>query len=473
MSEQRAQLKNTKKETEKKKLLSIHQQRKLSRKIKSFRRDKQRTATIMVYKKNEEGTTEECFRKDEVEEACIEENVARFTQNINTPFLMEPLVSEIGLLAETEAANNILKGEYQVPEQLDEYTKALIKELKLPEGIPITGAIPNTVTPEDNKNAWESQKEKVSSQGLHFGHTKACSSHPHLNNFDAQVRSLPYKHGFAPEAWKKITDVEILKSEGVLEIERMRTMQLLDSMFNMNNKKLGRELMKKAEEEGLIAEEQFGSRKAHKAVSVALNKRLTLDLLRQKKKAGVIISNDAKSCYDRVAHNVAILSMRRWGAPKSTVTSLFKTFQQATHNVRTAFGDSTRTYDSKSGAIPLQGIAQGNGCAPTGWVCISTPLINILKAAKFGAFLLSAITVTAIYFACYAFVDDTDLVHTAQHNEFVGEEMIPTIQNLMDTWQGSLRATGGAINPKKTYWTFVDFKWHRNKWTLVSDTDVP
>ena len=154
----------------------------------------------------------------------------------------------------------------------------------MPEGISIDGNITSSITPEDNALAWASQKETISSQGLHFGLTKACAQHEQINEFDAQLRTLAYKHGFSPEPWRMITDVEILKSEGVYEIEKMRTIQLLDSQFNMNNKKLGRELISHAESIGLLAEEQFGSRKSRKAVSVALNKRLTLDILRQKRR---------------------------------------------------------------------------------------------------------------------------------------------------------------------------------------------
>ena len=228
----------------------------------------------------------------------------------------------------------------------------------------------------------------------------------------------------------------------------MTTIQLLDSQFNMNNKKLGRYLLSYAEKHNLISEEQFGSRKGHKASLAVLNKRLTLDLLRQKKQAGALIVNYAKSCYDRVAHNVAILSMRRMGAPRSTVTSLFRTFQTATHNIRTAYGDSSREYTSDDTDIPLQGIAQGNGCAPAGWVCISTPIINALRAASFGAFILTALTVSLVYFACYAFVDDTDLVHTARHNRYCGATLIPSVQQALNQWEGGLRATGRAIAPK-------------------------
>ena len=113
----------------------------------------------------------------------------------------------------------------------------------------------------------------------------------------------------------------------------MRTIQLLDSQFNMNNKKLGLDVMKIAEVKGLIADEQYGSRKHRKASIAALNKRLTYDLLRQKRKCGALVINDAKSCYDRVAHNVAVITMRRMGATQGSVKSLFQTFQEATHIV--------------------------------------------------------------------------------------------------------------------------------------------
>ena len=162
------------------------------------------------------------------------------------------------------------------------------------------------------------------------------------------------------------------------------------------------------------------------AIEVVLNSRLVDDIMRSKKQPGIICSNDAKSCYDRVAHNVAILAMQRLGAPKSTVTSMFT--QKAIHKVRTAYGDHTLTYRSKQYQIPLQGIAQGNGCAPTGWVCISTPLINALQASGYSALLFSALTVTVIAFVCYAFVYDTDLVHTSRVNHFRGTSIIPEVQ---------------------------------------------
>jgi hypothetical protein len=51
--------------------------------------------------------------------------------------------------------------------------------------------------------------------------------------------------------------------------------------FNMNNKKLGRDVMAFAERHKALAPEQYDSRKNHQSVLAALNKCRTMDLLRQ------------------------------------------------------------------------------------------------------------------------------------------------------------------------------------------------
>ena len=48
-----------------------------------------------------------------------------------------------------------------------------------------------------------------------FGHYKAGIQDKDIALFDAAMRSLPYEHGFAPDLWKEIVDVEILKKAGV------------------------------------------------------------------------------------------------------------------------------------------------------------------------------------------------------------------------------------------------------------------
>jgi hypothetical protein len=109
-----------------------------------------------------------------------------------------------------------------------------------------------------------------------------------LNTIDTLLHQLPYRFGFSLEAWQQITDVEILKKAEVYDVELMQTIQLMHAEFNMNNKKLGRDVMSFAELCKVLSAERFGSRKKHQSILAVLNKRLTNDLLRQCRLAGAI-----------------------------------------------------------------------------------------------------------------------------------------------------------------------------------------
>jgi hypothetical protein len=45
---------------------------------------------------------------------------------------------------------------------------------------------------------------------------------------------------------------------------------------------------------------------------------------------------------------------------------------------------------------------------------VSIPIINMLKASGFGFQVINAISKERFSFVCYAFVDDTDLVHASE-----------------------------------------------------------
>ena len=94
---------------------------------------------------------------------------------------------------------------------------------------------------EDHIKGWKHQKENTGSDvnGLTFSHYIVACKDQEIAEFDANIRSMPYKYGFAPTNWLQITDVEILKKLGVYDIKKMRTIQLMNAEFNMNNKKLG------------------------------------------------------------------------------------------------------------------------------------------------------------------------------------------------------------------------------------------
>jgi hypothetical protein len=170
----------------------------------------QRNATTQVYVNSQEGRRL-ITKNEDIEDACIEENIARFSQSEDTPFMQEPLLSALGYLADTPAAESILQGTYKPPTELDRYTKLFINELRMPDNIRNGHQMSDEVTCKGNKRAWSRQKEQVSSEpfGLTFSHYKAASSDPINNQFDAKLRGVPYKYGFSPHKWQDITDVEI------------------------------------------------------------------------------------------------------------------------------------------------------------------------------------------------------------------------------------------------------------------------
>ena len=106
--------------------------------------------------------------------------------------------------------------------------------------------------------------------------------------------------------------------------------------------------------------------------------------------------------------------MRRVGVSKETCKMMFGTLAEVEHYVRTNFGDSATSYACVE--IPFQGVLQGNGAGPGIWLLVSIPIINMLKKAGFGFKVINVMTKEKFSFVCYAFVDDTDLVHASDED---------------------------------------------------------
>ncbi len=431
-----------------------------------------RVTATHLFSTDAEGTRHELSDRTAIEKACIAENQQRFTQAYGPDFTQSPLEDDVGILGDGWASKEILEGTYDMPSSLDKYTKMLINALRMPTQVKDLPPMSSTITPEENKAAWKKQKERTASEpdGLHFGHYKAAAQDPFLSNIDAIIRSLPYKHGFAPKLWQQITDVVIPKKAGVLDVELMRTIQLMHSEANMNNKKLGKEVMANAEKAGVMVAEQYGSRKQKRAIVAALDKRLTLDLCRSRRLACGYCVNDAKSCYDRILHAVASIALQRLGCPPMAVRSMLHTLQRAPHRIKSAYGLSKEFYGAEE--RPLQGIGQGNGAGPTIWAAISVPLIEMLKISGYGVEMASALSQEVTSLSCYAFVDDCDVIQVAKSTATSGTEVADQIQAAMNTWDGGLRATGGALVPRKSFWYLLDFKWEKNLWSAKTKAEM-
>ena len=159
------------------------------------------------------------------------------------------------------------------------------------------------------------------------------------------------------------TDVEILKKAGELRVAKMRLIQLMSPEFQINNKMIGGNVLKHAENADAVADDQHGSRKHHKSINTCLNKKLVCDVFRQKKRAGAVAILDAKGCYDAISHPIAVLTLMSFGVPQKVFKVLFSTFQKAKHHIKTGYGRSEAVNGNET--VPIMGIRQGNGLVPT------------------------------------------------------------------------------------------------------------
>jgi hypothetical protein len=248
----------------------------------------------------------------------------------------------------------------------------------------------------------------------------------------------------------------IPKKSNRTDVDNLRTICLFEVDANYCFKHIGRQMMKNAERHRTIAKEQYGSRKKHRAIDLAVNKVLTNDIFRQAKRTGAVCSNDAKACYDLIGHTPASICMQWQGAPKTAVKCIFTTLQEAIHRVRTAFGDSDLSYGGSGWIKPLHGIGQGNGGGPPIWAVISSTLLDILRSIGFGLKLISPITLMLLAFVSYSFIDDTDIV---QSDGSSAASTIQKLQDAVDTWEGCLKITGGALSPEKSFWYLTSFRW--------------
>ena len=458
-----------------KQLIQRERQRESARKIKATLGKINSGGVTKVEIQLTNGTITEMTTKVGIENACMNENESKFRQTQNTPCMVEPMRSELGYDSNTKAGLEILQGIYTPPPGVDNYTKELLIQLKKAELIyPAPSA---TLTKKIFQEGWKVMKETTSAgsiTGLHFGHLKACASDQFLSEFESSISHIPYSTGYTPKSWQYGVNVMLKKKAQVDLVTSLRTIVLTEADFNFNNKILGRQTLAHAEKNGLIAKEQYGSRKGKRAIEHAIHKRLTYDILRQFRYPGALCSNDAKSCYDRIIHSVATLAYRRLGIESTPVDCMFKSIQNMKHHIRTTYGDSSFTMSSEGTLIPFQGALQGNGASPATWVVISTPLLNMLRQAGNGGFFVEPISKKIHHSVGYAFVDDTDLIQLdLRDSSITVEEIMLQMQNGINRWEGGLKATGGAIVPGKSWVYPIDFKFNqKGQWEYKSIEEI-
>lgn len=164
--------------------------------------------------------------------------------------------------------------------------------------------------------------------------------------------------------------------------------------------------------------------------------------------------------------------MQRLGVSADTCCIMFGTLQELQHFVSTTFGTITESYGAIE--VPLQGVGQGNGAGSAIWLVMTISLINMLRSQGYGLPAVSAMTLEELYFVCYTFVDDTNLIHSPIQATTTSD-LVGGMQKALDLWNGGLQATGGQLALAKSYWVLINLQWNsrRQEWCYKNLPDCP
>ena len=99
----------------------------------------------------------------------------------------------------------------------------------------------------------------------------------------------------------------------------------------------------------------------------------------------------------------------------------------------------------------------------------------MLRKEGYGTIFESPITHEQCWVVGFAFVDDTDLVTIPNQQETARpyQQIITEMQATLNTWEGGIRASGGAIVPDKSHWYLIDFKWQNGCWSYATEAETP
>jgi hypothetical protein len=146
------------------------------------------------------------------------------------------------------------------------------------------------------------------------------------------------------------------------------------------------------------------------------------------------------------------------GILKPAIVSMLSTIQDMKFYLRTGFGNS-KAYTGATGGVKTQGLCQGNGAAPAGWMVTSIAMIQAHKQKSHSVHLTCPITKKEMNLVGMLFVDDTDLEHFNITKNEMETEAHEEMQSSILNWGQILIATGGALKPAKCFYHLISFSW--------------
>ena len=137
------------------------------------------------------------------------------------------------------------------------------------------------------------EKTASSLSRRHFGHYKVASRSHQLSELHASFLHVASLSGICLKRWAKCLTIIIEKMKGVIRVDKLRALLLMEEDFNSLNKQIfSSRMIKLSEQYKRMPKELFGNRINLSAILVAVNRLLVTDKFRQRR-TGTISGVDA------------------------------------------------------------------------------------------------------------------------------------------------------------------------------------
>jgi hypothetical protein len=204
-----------------------------------------------------------------------------------------------------------------------------------------------------------------------------------------------------------------------------------------------------------VNEGQAGSRPGRNSIDVVIQKEMMYLYATLTRTGLATMDNYAKSCYDRIICNMAMIVLQYFGMPKAAAAMHGETLR-----IRTALGDS-KSYYNHSKTTPIHGTGQGSFASPAIWLLLSSLLMDCLSQTGHGMTLSDVLGTRTLRQLIEGFVDDTSLFINLLRpvldcNDI--HSVTTRLQYDMVAWIELLEASGGKLELTKCFYYILTWK---------------
>jgi Reverse transcriptase (RNA-dependent DNA polymerase) len=223
------------------------------------------------------------------------------------------------------------------------------------------------------------------------------------------IASAALNWGISLARWQNSITTTIEKQPGCPQINKLRVIHLYKADYNLMLKILwAQRLVWHVHDLNKLNEGQAGSRPGHNAIDAVIKKEMKHPYALLTRTGLATMDNDAKSCYDWIMCNLAMIVSQFYGITKEGASTQATTLQQRCFRIRTALGDSKQLY-KHSETTQIHGMGQGSCASPAIWLLVSSLLTDCLSHIGTGMTIRDVMGDKTICQLINRFVDDTSL----------------------------------------------------------------